>query len=282
VRRVRQLLSKRALRRKEHAVAVEGAELLVAALEAHLPVEAAFVAPGGRDDPAVARVLEHLYQQGGRVFDLAPGVIERVADTVTPQPLVAVVAFEPERLEVVEHARSVMVCVDVRDPGNLGTMIRTAESAGVGGIICCAGTVDPTNPKSLRASAGSMFRVPVVSAGDADEVLERLGELGFARVGTVARGGTDYATFDWRGRIALIFGNEASGLGDELSPLLDAWVSIPMAGRADSLNVSVSAAILCFETLRVRRLSGEPVPGSTMPAMGMPDDGRVHPQEGQR
>lgn len=255
---------------------LEGAELLGAALDAEVPVEAAYVAPGGRDAPSVSRVLAEVYLRGGRVFDLAPGVIERVADTVTPQPLVSVVSFVPDDLDSLEEATTVMVCVDVRDPGNLGTMIRTAESAGIGGVICCEGTVDPTNPKCLRASAGSVFRVPVVTAGEPDQVLDRLGEWGFARVGTAARGGTDYATFDWRARIALAFGNESSGLGDELTPRLDAWVSVPMAGGADSLNVSVSAAVLCFEILRVRRLSDGAATGSTMPAMETPGDGRAH------
>jgi RNA methyltransferase, TrmH family len=237
------------------------------------------VAPGGRGDPAVSRALEEVYARGGRVFDLGPGVIERVADTVTPQPLVSVVTFAPVDLEAVEGATTLMVCVDVRDPGNLGTMVRTAESAGVGGVVCCEGTVDPTNPKCLRASAGSVFRVPVVAAGDAGEVLGRLGGWGFARVGTAARGGTDYAAFDWRGRIALVFGNESSGLGDGVAPKLDAWVSIPMAGRADSLNVSVSAAVLCFEMLRVRGGSDERSPGSTMPAMEIRDEDRARPGE---
>jgi TrmH family RNA methyltransferase len=257
-------------------VAVEGAELLNAALDADVAVESAYVAPGGRDDEAVSRALERVYARGGRVFDLAPGVIERVADTVTPQPLVSVVAFAPAGLTTIENANALMVCVDVRDPGNLGTMMRTAESAGVGGVVCCEGTVDPTNPKCLRASAGSVFRVPVVAAGEPGEVLSALGEWGFSRVGTVARGGTDYAVFDWRGRIALAFGNESSGIGEELATQLDAWVSIPMAGGADSLNVSMSAAVLCFEILRLRRLSDEWAPGSTMPAMDTPDDGRVH------
>ncbi len=260
---------------------LEGAELLAAALEAQVPVESAYVAPEGREDPAVSRVLEQAYARGARVFDLAPGVIERVADTVTPQPVVSVVGFAPADVGAVEEATAVMVCVDIRDPGNLGTMIRTAESAGVGGVVCCEGTVDPTNPKCLRASAGSVFRVPVVGAGDPGDVLALLGERGFTRVGTAARGGTDYTAFDWRGRIALVFGNESSGLGDEIAPFLDAWVSIPMAGAADSLNVSVSAAVLCFEILRQRRLRAARAPGSTMPAMERPGETSVRPRGGR-
>ncbi len=180
VRRVRQLLSQaRASGGRSARWCWRVPSCSVAALEAEVPVESAYVAPGGRDDPAVSRVLEEVYVRGGRVFDLAPGVIERVADTVTPQPLVSMVSFAPARARVGRGgAPDLMVCVDVRDPGNLGTMIRTAESAGVGGVVCCEGTVDPTNPKCLRASAGSVFRVPVVAAAGPDQVLGRLGECG--------------------------------------------------------------------------------------------------------
>ena len=236
--------------------------------------------PEGRDDPAVARVLERLYARGGRVFDLGPGVIERVADTVTPQPIVSVVAFEPSALESVEEAAALMVCVDVRDPGNLGTMIRTAECAGVDGVVCCEGTVDPTNPKCLRASAGSVFRVPVVTAGSPDEVLGRLGSVRIGPGRDRRARGDRLRGLRLRRRIALTFGNESSGLGQEVSPLIDTWVSIPMAGGADSLNVSVSAAVICFERLRQHRLSEDSASRSTMPAMETPDDRRVREGEG--
>ncbi len=132
----------------------------------------------------------------------------------------------------------VMVLVDVRDPGNAGTMIRTADAAGVDAVIHCEGSVDPTNPKTVRASAGSIFHVPVVSGGAAAEVVALLRRWEFTTVGTAARDGVDYAGFDWRQRVALVFGNEASGLADELMGGLDQRVSIPMVGHAESLNVA--------------------------------------------
>jgi len=134
---------------------------------------------------------------------------------------------------------------------------RIADAAGVDAVVCCDGTVDPTNPKSIRASAGSLFHLPVVAGGEAGVVLRELREWGFTTVGTVVRGGVDYAVFDWNRRVAMVFGNEASGLGDSVAGGLDAAVSIPMAGRAESLNVSVSAAVLCFEALRRRRAGGD-------------------------
>jgi TrmH family RNA methyltransferase len=249
---------------------VEGAELLSVAMEAGAAVESVYIAPEGRSNPAVAGAVARAYENGARIFDLAPGVIERVADTVTPQPVLAVIGFQPADLEAVAPTSSMLlVCADVRDPGNAGTVIRTADASGVDAVVCCDGTVDPTNPKTVRASAGSVFHTPIVMGGDTVEVVGDLHRRGFTTVGTVVRGGTDYTAFDWRQRVAIVLGNEASGLSDEIAASLDARVSIPMAGQAESLNVSVSAAVLCFEALRQRR-TGPLEPGSTMPEVESP------------
>ena len=246
---------------------MEGPELLSVALDAGAAVEAVYVAPEGRTNPGVAGVVDRAFTSGIRVFDLGPGVVERVADTVHPQPLLAVVGFRPAPIEVVRDLSMVMVLVDVRDPGNAGTMIRTADASGVGAVIHCDGSVDPTNPKAVRASAGSIFRVPVVFGGAAAEVVELLNSWEFMSVGTVVRDGVDYAGFDWRQRVAVVFGNEASGLDDQLMARLDRRVSIPMVGHAESLNVGVSASVLCFEALRQRRLGGD-AGTTTEPAVG--------------
>ena len=240
---------------------VEGAELLSVAMTAGASIEAVYVAPEGATAPSVVDVTRRILSQGGRVFDLAPGVMERVASTVTPQPLLAVVSYASTPLDALDGATLVVVCVDVRDPGNLGTVIRTADAAGVDAVICCDGTVDPTNPKCVRATAGSLFHVPVVDGGTSAAAVADLSDRGFTTVATVARGGTDYASFDWAGPVALVLGNEAGGLTHDLVATLDAGVTIPMAGRAESLNVSVSAAVLCFEVLRQRR-----TPTSTRPS----------------
>ncbi|HVB93219.1 MAG TPA: RNA methyltransferase [Acidimicrobiales bacterium] len=265
MKRVRQLLRKRSLRWSDHCLVVEGAELLSVALEAGAAVESVYVAAEGRSNPAVADVVARAYQRGARVFDLDPGVIERIADTVTPQPVLAVIGFVPATIEEVAPAASMLlVCADVRDPGNAGTVIRTAEASGVDAVVCCEGTVDPTNPKTVRASAGAVFHTPIVMGGEILAVVADLHQRGFTTVGTVVRGGADYTAFDWRQRVAVVLGNEASGLSDEVAAALEARVSIPMAGQAESLNVSVSAAVLCFEALRQRRTG----PGewrSTMP-----------------
>ena len=270
MRRLRQLLRKGGARRAEHVVVVEGAELLSVALAAGAEVEAVYVAPEGAEAPAVVEVTGRVLAGGGRVFDLAPGVMERVASTVTPQPLLAVVSYVPAGWDHLDGASLVVVCVDVRDPGNLGTVIRTADAAGVDAVVCCDGTVDPTNPKTVRSTAGSLFHVPVVPGGTTSSTLDELASRGFTTVATVVRGGTDYVAFDWTRPVALVLGNEATGLADDVATAVADRITIPMAGRSESLNVGVSAAVLCFEALRQRRGTASPGPAparSTMSAM---------------
>ena len=214
---------------------------------------------------------------GGRVFDLAPGVIERISDTVSPQPIVAVVGFAPPPWPTWTGRRWWWCASTYGTRATPGRSSGPPTRPGVDAVVCCDGTVDPTNPKTVRASAGSLFHIPVVAGGDAGTVIEPLRAWGLTIVGSGVRDGSDYATFDWSQRVALLFGNEASGLDAPVRRSLDASVSIPMVGRAESLNVSVAAAVLCFEALRQRRAAGiRPGPRATGTPRGstMPGDGR--------
>jgi TrmH family RNA methyltransferase len=207
-----------------------------------------FVAPGGAGvavDGAVAT--------GARRHDLAPGVLERAVTTVTPQPVAAIVGAVDVPLDALEGGDLYVVCVDVRDPGNLGTVLRIAEASGASGVICCEGSVDTFSPKTVRASAGSLFHVPVVAGGEPLEVLDRMGRWGVRRLGTDVRSGTPYDHARLAEPTAFVLGNEAHGLPAALGPALDETVTIPMAGRSESLNVGMAAAVLCFEAARQRR-----------------------------
>ncbi|MGH9083243.1 MAG: TrmH family RNA methyltransferase, partial [Acidimicrobiales bacterium] len=137
-----------------------------------------------------------------------------------------------------------------------GTVLRTADAAGAGAVVFCGSSVDPYNPKAVRSSAGSLFHVPLVVAGDPAATLEQLGAMGFRRLGTAVRGGQDYANFDWRVPSAIVLGSEAAGLPAGLP--LDGAVGVPMAGRAESLNVGTACAVLCFEALRQQRMGTMP------------------------
>jgi TrmH family RNA methyltransferase len=255
-------MGRRSAREAEHRFVVEGAKVLGEALAAGVAVESVFVdrslmATGATN---LQPLLDRAYTSGSRVYELEPGVLARVADTVTPQPVLAIVAQIDVPLARLDElgADLVVVCVEVRDPGNAGTVLRSAEAAGAGGVVCCDGSVDVSNPKTVRASAGALFHIPVVAGGNAVEVLDQLGRWGLRRLGTASRGGQDYATTDLSGPVALVLGNEAHGLPAALEAALDGKVTIPMAGRAESLNVGMAAAVLCFEAGRQRRQQDRP------------------------
>lgn len=246
----------------------EGAELLRTALRAGLPVESVYLAPEGASDPAVQAACQQAVAAGARLFNLAPGVLERVANTVTPQPVLAV-------LPMVDHDQAALiglptaaatatptpssalliVMVDVRDPGNAGTVIRTADASGAAGVVFAGDSVDPYNPKTVRASAGSLFHVPFWVDPDGLALVASLDQAGYRTLATTARAGEDYAALDWTVPTALVVGNEASGLDEAVQRACSGAVVISMEGQAESLNVGVACAVLCFEALRQRRMA---------------------------
>lgn len=256
VQRLRRLLGRRSAREAESAFVVEGARILSEALVAGVPVESVYLAAGAATaGGSPADVAERAYEAGARVYELGAGVLERIAGTVTPQPVLAVVPFVARPRESLSGGDLLVVAVDVRDPGNAGTVLRSAEAAGSDGVIFCDGSVDIYNPKTVRASAGSMFHVPVAAGGAPSEVLADLGRWGVRRLATTASGGRDYSEVDLSGRLAFVLGNEASGLPDDIDAMVDGRVTIPMSGRSESLNVGMAAAVLCFEAARQRRRS---------------------------
>ena len=143
--------------------------------------------------------------------------------------------------------------VEVSDPGNAGTLLRSAEAAGASAVVFCAGSVDPFNPKTVRSSAGSIFHVPVVEGISPASPWRRSAMPGVHRVGTVARGGVSLAEARLGGAVALVLGSEAHGLPDGLHAVLDELVTIPMAGRAESLNVAMAGTLFAFECARRRQ-----------------------------
>jgi len=237
----------------ERAFVAEGAKVVDAAVESRAAIEAIFLAPHAETSSATEAVILKAHRDGIRIHELAPGVMERVADAVTPQPILAVVAMLDVGLAAVLERTPLVVCVDVRDPGNIGAIIRSADAAGAGALICCAGSGDVYNPKTVRASAGSLFHLPVVVAPGPSETLRVLGAAGVRRLATVIRGGDDYGAADLSGRVAIVLGNEANGLPSDLDQLLDGALTIPIEGDAESLNVAMTATVLCFELARRRR-----------------------------
>ncbi|HUQ62612.1 MAG TPA: RNA methyltransferase [Acidimicrobiales bacterium] len=248
VQRLRRLLRQPKWRAEESAFVIEGPKLLTAALDAGSTVESVYVAPGTAHE-AVGRAEG----VGVPIFTLAAGVIERVADTVTPQGVLAVCTRTASPMENLRGTTMVIVAVGIQDPGNLGTIFRSAGAATEAGVICCTGTVDPYNPKCLRASAGALFHQKLVARKDPVEVLEELGSWGVQRLATEPSGGAAPDAYDLVQPTALVFGNEGRGLDPALLRLVDGTVTIPMSGPAESLNVAMAATVVCFEAARQRR-----------------------------
>jgi TrmH family RNA methyltransferase len=224
-----------------------------AALDASAPLEAVYVSAGDADRFAV--LLARVAADGIPVRTVAAGALDRASTTVTPQGVLAVCRSVTVALAAVPRTGFVLVGVDIADPGNAGTMIRTADAAGAAAVVL-AGGVDVTNPKVVRAAAGSMFHLPVVAGGkaagmDAAQVLGELARDGRRVLGAAAGAGEPCDRAELTGAVALVVGNEAHGLAAGLP--LDGFVHVPMAGRAESLNVAMAATILCYEAARQRR-----------------------------
>ena len=234
---------------------MEGPTLLREALTAGVELREVFAT--SEVEPAL---LDDLAASGALMRSIEADVLARAVDTVTPQGVAAIAARVDVELDqaLVAAARGpmVLVLVDVADPGNAGTLLRAAEASGAAAVLFCGSTVDPCNPKCVRASAGALFHVPVAIGGRAVTVLERLQEAGVASAGTVVRGGRPYDAVDLTGPLAVVLGSEAHGLPEGLANRLDLRLSIPMEGRSESLNVAMAGSILCFEALRQRRAAG--------------------------
>lgn len=239
---------------------IEGPTLLEEALVA--------LAAGGLSDAAADQLEEvvaepacpeHLLERaaaaGATVRRVDPGALARVTDTVTPQPVAAIARMPTVGLAAAAAAAGplALVLAGVGDPGNAGTLLRSAEAAGGGAVVFCDGSVDPYGPKCVRSSAGSLFRLAVVREARAGDALRALRRAGLVTVATVAQGGTAYDHRDLARPTAVVLGSEAHGLPGEIAAEVDAVVEIPMAGRAESLNVGMAGTILCFESLRQRR-----------------------------
>lgn len=250
MQRLRRLLARPSVRRADGAFVVEGATVAAVAIGAGAEVEAVYLAPSA--GPAEEAVAEAAVAAGARRFELAPGVIDKVADTVTPQPLLAVVRQPPPRPELVAASSFTVVLAGVRDPGNAGTVVRSAAAAGAQLVVATLGTVDLFNPKTVRASAGAVLQVPLVTGVEPSSLLGDLGAAGVRRIGAVVAGGQVHHTLSWLAPVAIVLGNERSGVDPLVAEHLDGLVTIPMPGPVESLNVSMAATVLCFEVARQR------------------------------
>lgn len=202
-------------------------------------------------------------QQKGKPLEGVPfevvqdSVFKAMSDTQTPQGVLCLIRQYRYRLgDLLRKENPLFLLLEnLQDPGNLGTIMRTAEGAGVTGVILSKGSVDIYNPKTIRSTMGSIYRVPFLYAEDLSEVLKILKGKGIPSYGAHLRGAKDYDREDYRQGAAFLIGNESSGLSDALAEKADACVRIPMEGQLESLNAAVAASVLMYEAYRQRRKS---------------------------
>lgn len=259
VQEVRRLARQGRHRADRRAFVVEGAKLVDEAIAAGLRPEEVFLETGLDRDYG-----DGLAAGGIGWAEVTEAALASMATTVTPQPVIAVVPM-PETISVSELQRDghVVVLDAVGDPGNAGTILRSAEAAGAAGVVFGPGSVDPFSPKVVRASAGAVFRVPLCRDVELAEALEALRSAGRRSYGTAMDTGLVYDEADL-GSATIVMGSEAHGMGDDIRGEVDSFVRIPQAGSGESLNVAMAATILGFEAARQRRASaaGENSAGS--------------------
>jgi RNA methyltransferase, TrmH family len=243
-------LKKRAFREEARRFLVEGAQAVGEALGAHA-LETLFTLD--ELDPVAVRAAE----QGVEVRTVGDDAIKAITSTVTPQGVVGISPFLDVDLPSVADDGCVTILHEVRDPGNAGTVVRSADASGAAGVIFTSSSVDLYNPKTVRSSAGSLFHLPVVRGVGTAEAIEAVRAKGF-RVLAMASGGVeDLYRSDLSGPTAFVFGNEAHGLPEEVVAMADGAVRVPQAGRAESLNLAAAATVCLFEWHRRHLREGE-------------------------
>jgi len=245
-------------RQKENRFIVEGVRIVEEAMGRPGCVETLCVTPHAAAEDRVRNLVEAAGDQGVPVFWAADRVADYISDTKTSQGVLALVRpseFSEDDLEKGQVPVVVLAHL-LQDPGNLGMIIRVAEAAGAGGVVTTPGTVDLYNPKALRASMGSIFRLPTLRAPSIEEFMDSFRARGYQMVAAMVSARKNYFELDLTKPTVLMLGQEASGLPKEVAGLTDHQISIPMTTMMDSLNVASAASIIVYEAVRQKLAAG--------------------------
>lgn len=253
---LRRLIKQRKARSNERAFVAEGPTLVSEALSSPLHVSTVFA-------EETSELTDFATRKGAQVLLVQAGGVASAMSTVTPQPVVALVSFPEWGWEDLAGSGHVLVLDDLRDPGNVGTLLRTAEASGAEGVVLTGSCVDPHSPKVVRASAGSVFRIPFLVEPDRRIVKDELTKLDHPLMASVLDDSVGvYSDFELAGA-SIVLGNEASGLEAEMIGLCQSQIIIPLAGPTESLNVASAGSVFCFEALRQRREAGQSAEAKT-------------------
>jgi len=242
----------RRYRHKTKKIALEGPNLVSEAIQAGLTPQAVFFTQRYFDQAGKGWLTD--LPPAVKQLVLPPALFNEIADTETPRPVAAIFYFSEadNNQEAKSLLKLVLILDRLRDPGNMGTIIRTAAAVGADIVYYTAGSVDPFSPKVLRATAGSIFHIKVKQAADPLVLIKELKKSGLQSVAASAKSAGNYWSLDFRQPTALIVGNEAGGVAEKLLAESDNTVSIPLCGRVESLNAAVASAVVLYEIIRQR------------------------------
>ncbi|MEK7832573.1 MAG: RNA methyltransferase [Acidobacteriota bacterium] len=239
--------------REDNLIFVEGERLIEECLQSDLAMEACFHSP--ELSPRAQTILAELTERACPLLPTADAVLATISDTVNTQGLILIAERPSATLAQVLSSGGLFACLDaVQDPGNFGTILRTAEAAGAKGVIALKGSVDAFAPKTLRSAMGSAFRLPIATDVGLEEFLAKTSAAGLKVVATTAEAEISYSNFDWRQPAVIVLGNEANGVRQELLESCDARVNIPLCAPVESLNVAAAAAVILFEAARQKAI----------------------------
>jgi TrmH family RNA methyltransferase len=241
-------------RKKEHAFLIEGVKIVEEALRDDAGVTMVIAAPALVQHHGKG-VLKLAESRGIDVLWISDRLMDALSESKTPQPVMAVVKMKlySEESLLADAAGLIVIAHQLQDPGNLGTIIRTAEAANASGVAITANTVDPYNAKAIRASMGSILRLPIVFIGNTMQFLATCKERGFQTAAMVLTGEKAYFDVDLTKPTVVLLGQEGAGLPQDIDAGIDLRVRIPMAKTIDSLNVATAAALVLYEMMRQRK-----------------------------
>jgi TrmH family RNA methyltransferase len=248
VKHIRSLAADRKDRRRERLFVLEGVRLVADALASGALLDLALYAPAQLASTAAGQELLGQLRALANAHEATAQVLAAAADTVSPQGVVALARWP----QVAPGVPGMLLVLDaIQDPGNMGTLLRSAEAVGVAEVLCTVGTVDVYGPKVVRAAMGAHLRLAIAQDLSWDETAERLSFVDHVYAAD-AGASMPYFAADWRQPSALIIGNEAHGLSEGARALAHSPIGIPMRGRAESLNAAVAGSVILFEALRQR------------------------------
>lgn len=248
-------LKRRKYRRQQGRFAVEGLQLLRMAVDAKVYPTQVFYCEEMFACPEAWNLMEVFKQQNAILTPVSRKVMESISDRDSPQGLIATFKLFNRTLHdtTIDKNDLVLVLEQLQDPGNLGTLIRTADAVGAGAVILIEPCVDVFDFKTVRSSMGSIFNLPIISCFSSEEALVWLKKHSIQIVGADPHIGVDWGKGLWDGGTAIVLGNEARGLSEEIRKYIAHFARLPIVGRAESLNVAIAGSVLMYEWLKHNR-----------------------------